>query len=82
MAKTMKFILHDDPGGKVLRGKIVKEGGGLGIYIDGFGNDEALPGKAPVAWLVLQDGHLRLVTFPDHTNPEHVTVDLDGAKLQ
>jgi hypothetical protein len=81
MAKSMPFILRDDPtSGKNLRGRVVKEGGGIAIYVDGFGNAEAPPGKAPVAALVLQDGELKLVTFPDYNNPEHTTINLDGAK--
>jgi hypothetical protein len=82
MAKSMTFVLRDDPaGGKNLKGRIVKEGGGIGIYVDGFGNAEGPPGKMPVAALVLQDGQLKLVTFPDYNNPEHTTINLDGAKI-
>jgi hypothetical protein len=81
MAKSRAFILKNDPTGGSLRGRVVKEGGGLAIYIDGFGNAEAGGEKSPVAWLVLQDGHLRMVTFPNYDSPEHMTVDLDGAKI-
>jgi len=81
MADSMNFTLKDEPSsGKTLRGRVVKEGGSLEIYINGFGNAELPAGQGPVAALVLQDGHLRLVTLPTYDSPEHTTIDLDGAK--
>lgn len=68
-----RFVLDGDPDGR-LRGTIKQEGGGLTIYVDGYGDSQ------PVAGLVYQDGKLKLLAFPEIRNEEPVTVELQGAK--
>lgn len=77
----MKFTLSDEPASRrKISGRVAKEGDSLAIYLDGFGNAEWPQGKGPIAVLMLQDGHLRLVTLPNFQSGEHSTLDLDGAK--
>lgn len=72
---TLFFTLTDDPDPKkTLKGRAVDEGGSLMIYVDGYGEG------APVASLILQDGRLRLITFPDINSEEATTIELEGAK--
>lgn len=78
--KKSSFHIDNDPNtGQRLYGKTIMLSGGLGIYVKGYGNRE-VPGYAPVAFLVLQDGNLRLHVLPDYNNPEPVMIDLEGAK--
>jgi hypothetical protein len=73
----LRFALEHDPGPGRLQGVVKQEGGGLAIYVKGYGNAAADP--SPVAALVFQDGRLRLLSFPNYENPEPMTIELEGA---
>lgn len=53
---------------------------GAEIHVAGYGQ-ELIEGPFPIVNLVVQDGELRLVYFPEYDSEESVTVLLEGAKI-
>ncbi len=81
MTRTFEFTLEDDPNSDhQLKGRIVEENGALSIFVDGYGNAAVAPGEGVVAALVLQDGNLRLLAFPDYHSEEPEHIELEDAR--
>ena len=76
----MEFTIKDDPGNAEIKGRVGVEPGGLMIYADGHGNEHCGDAPCPVAALVMQDGKLRLLTWPDFKREDVSVQELDGAK--
>ncbi len=77
----MKFVLENDGDQDIRKAGHVKElAGGLAIYVNGYGNAHGGGLKAPIAYLVLQDGKLRVILSPDYTSENTETVELEGAR--
>ena len=77
----MKFVLENDGDQDIRKAGHAKElAGGLAIYVNGYGNAHGGGLKAPIAYLVLQDGDLRMILSREYRNEYTQTVELEGAR--